>query len=79
MTPLFAGVTRMKYYRFLPYNLTAATAWAVSYTTVGYIFGRYWSDLLAAARSVGYGFIALVVLIVVLYALRRLRHRKERR
>ena len=23
MTPLFAGVTRMKYYRFLPYNLAA--------------------------------------------------------
>ncbi len=39
MTPLFAGVSRMKYYRFLPYNLSAAAAWAVAYTLVGYTFG----------------------------------------
>ena len=64
MTPLFAGVTRMKYYRFLPYNLAAAVVWAVAYSLVGYAFGQYWDELLAVARSVGYGVVGLVVLVL---------------
>ena len=75
MTPLFAGVSRMRYYRFLPYNLSAAAVWAVAYTLVGYAFGAYWSDLLAVAKSFGYSIIALVVLVIVAYWLRR-RHRR---
>jgi membrane-associated protein len=78
MTPLFAGVSRMKYYRFLPYNLSAAAVWAVAYTLVGYAFGAYWSDLLAVARSFGYGLVALVALVLGAYLLRRfLRRRSE--
>src|ERR671914_2337345 len=34
MTPLFAGVTRMKYRYFLPYSLAAAATWAVVDATV---------------------------------------------
>jgi membrane-associated protein len=73
MTPLFAGVSRMKYYRFLPYNLSAAAVWAVVYTLIGYIFGSYWSELLAVAKSFGYGIVVLVVLILTAYLLRRRR------
>jgi membrane protein DedA with SNARE-associated domain len=79
MTPLFAGVTRMKYYRFLPYNFSAAVVWAVAYSLVGYIFGAYWSELLAVARSVGFGVVALVALIVFAYILRRRLTKKKRR
>jgi membrane-associated protein len=79
MTPLFAGVSRMKYYKFLPYNLAAAAVWAVAYTLVGYSFGAYWSDLLAVAESFGYGIIALMVLILIAYLLRRRRRRMARR
>src|SRR3712207_2636393 len=75
MTPLFAGVSRMKYYKFLPYNLSAAAVWAVAYTLVGYTFGSYWSDLLAVARSFGYGIVALVVLAVGALLLRRILRR----
>ncbi len=71
MTPLFAGVSRMKYYRFLPYNLSAVIVWAVAYSLVGYVFGQYWDELLAVARSLGYGVIALVVLLLIAYVLRR--------
>jgi membrane-associated protein len=71
MTPLFAGVSRMKYYRFLPYNLSAATVWAVAYTLVGYTFGAYWSDLLAVAQSFGYVLVALIALVLGAYLLRR--------
>jgi membrane protein DedA with SNARE-associated domain len=71
MTPLFAGVSRMTYYRFLPYNLSAAAVWAVAYTLVGYAFGAYWSDLLAVAKSFGFGIVALVVLALTVYLIRR--------
>ena len=77
MTPLFAGVSRMRYYKFLPYNLSAAAVWAVAYTLVGYAFGAYWSDLLAVAKSFGYAIVALVVLILTAYLLRRRGRRKE--
>src|SRR5215218_9300735 len=79
MTPLFAGVSRMKYYRFLPYNLSAAAVWAVAYTLVGYVFGEYWNELLAVAKSFGYGIVALVFLVLGTYLIRRLlrRHRRE--
>ncbi len=77
MTPLFAGVTRMKYYQFLPYNLSAGVVWAVSYSLIGYVFGQYWSELLAVARSFGYAVVAVVALILIAYFLRR-RLRQER-
>src|ERR671916_1313158 len=70
MTPLFAGVSRMKYHKFLPYNLSAAAVWAVAYTLVGYVFGRYWSDLLTVAKSFGYGILVLVILVLVVFLIR---------
>lgn len=78
MTPLFAGVTRMRYYQFVPYNLTAATLWAIAYTFVGYVFGEYWNDLLAVAKSFSYGVVILVILVVTIYFLRRRRIREKR-
>jgi membrane-associated protein len=71
MTPLFAGVSRMKYYRFLPYNLSAAVVWAIAYSLVGYVFGQYWDELLAVAKSLGYGVVFLVALALLAYFLRR--------
>lgn len=79
MTPLFAGVTRMRYHHFLPFNLSAGVVWAIAYSLVGYVFGEYWEELLAVARSVGYGFIAFVVLVITVYILRRRRKHRKRR
>jgi membrane protein DedA with SNARE-associated domain len=76
MTPLFAGVSKMKYYKFFPYNLSAAAVWAVAYTLVGYVFGAYWSDLLAVAKSFGYGIVALVFVALGALLLRRLLRRR---
>jgi membrane-associated protein len=78
MTPLFAGVSRMKYYKFLPYNLSAAAVWAVAYTLVGYVFGSYWSDLLTVAKSFGYGIVALVILVLGVYLIRHFLNRGEK-
>jgi membrane protein DedA with SNARE-associated domain len=71
MTPLFAGGTRMKYYRFVPYNVAAAAVWSVVYSLIGYVFGQYWTELLAVATSFGYGVIGLAVLVLLAYLLRR--------
>jgi membrane-associated protein len=76
MTPLFAGVTRMGYYRFVPYNVAAGLVWAVVYSLIGYVFGQYWGELLAVARSFGFSIVALVVLVVVAIVLRRRYRRK---
>ena len=78
MTPLFAGVSRMKYYKFLPYNFSAAAVWAVAYTLVGYVFGSYWSDLLTVAKSFGYGIVALVILVLGVYLIRHFLNRGEK-
>jgi membrane-associated protein len=77
MTPLFAGVSRMKYYKFFPYNLSAAAVWAVAYTLVGYVFGAYWSELLSVAQSFGYGIVALVVLALSALLMQRLLRRRR--
>jgi membrane protein DedA with SNARE-associated domain len=79
MTPLFAGVSRMKYYKFLPYNLSAAAVWAVAYTLVGYVFGRYWSHLLTVAKSFGYGILALVILVLAVFLIQRYRRSTKQR
>ncbi len=71
MTPLFAGVTQMKYYKFVPYNVAAGFVWAVVYSLIGYVFGQYWGELLGVAKSFGFSVVALVVLVVIAYLLRR--------
>ncbi len=77
MTPLFAGVTRMKYYRFVPYNVGAAAVWSVVYSLIGYVFGQYWTELLAVAKSFGVGVVGLVFLVLLAYLLRRYRTRNR--
>jgi hypothetical protein len=42
---------------------------------VGYVFGQYWEELLATAKSLGYGLIGIVALLVLAYVLRRRRFR----
>lgn len=76
-TPLFAGLSRMKYYKFVPYNLSAVIVWAVAYGTVGYLFGQYWNELLEVARSVGFGVVAVVVLSLLSYIYYRRRRRRK--
>ena len=78
MTPLFAGVSRMKYYHFLPFNLSAGVVWAVAYSIVGYVFGQYWGTLLSTAKDIGLGFVLLVALFIVLYILRRRSKRNKK-
>jgi membrane protein DedA with SNARE-associated domain len=47
----------------------------VAYSLVGYVFGQYWDELLAIAKSLGYVVIGLVALLFLTYMLRRRRFR----
>src|SRR5829696_7840929 len=75
--PLITRILNVRLLSFLPYSLAATTTWALLAATVGYVFGEYWNELLAVARSVGYGFVILVVLLVALYVYRRRQARKK--
>lgn len=79
MTPLFAGVSGMKYRYFLPYSLAATSVWALITGAAGYVFGEYWNELLTIARSVGYGFVVLVALLGAFYVYRRIKGRSKSR
>ena len=39
---ILAGLFRMPYWRFLFFNFTGATAWAITITYVGFLFGNSW-------------------------------------
>ena len=77
MTPLFAGVSRMGYFKFLPFNLAAVTMWTVTYSLIAYVFGQYWSELLSVAKTFGVCVVALVILVLLAYLLRRSFRRRE--
>ncbi len=76
-TPLFAGMSRMKYYTFVSYNLSGVAVWAVAYSTIGYFFGQYWDQLLEVARSFGFGVLLLIALILFTYVYYRRRSRSR--
>lgn len=76
-TPLFAGVSRMSYPRFLAFNSTAIILWAIFYGIAGAVFGEYWNEVLAAVRSVGVVILAFVALTVTLFIYRRRKRARE--
>jgi membrane-associated protein len=78
-TPLFAGVSGMKYTYFLPYNLLAVTLWATVLGTAGFFFGQYWDEVLSVLGWAGLAAVGLLVLIFGLYVYRRLKRRARRK
>jgi membrane protein DedA with SNARE-associated domain len=73
-TPLFAGVSRMSYPRFLAFNATAIAVWATAYSLADYAFGEYWDELLLAARS--FRFVVLGLAAAAFGAYLLYQHRK---
>ncbi len=59
--------------------MAAGFVWAVVYSLIGYVFGQYWNELLAVAKSFGFSVVALVVLVIVALLLRRRYRRKKAR
>lgn len=72
---ILAGLFRMPYRRFLVFNFTGATAWAITITYVGFLFGNSWQLVqkhLVEVDGIVTAAVALAVLIgVVSYFLKK--------
>jgi len=70
------GMSSLSWIRFLSLNFIAALLWAISFAGAGYLFGHLSEAILGkAARDIGFGILALFVVVVWLLA----RHHRKRR
>lgn len=63
---ILAGLFRMPYRRFLFFNFTGATAWAITVTYVGFLFGNSWQlvqEHLVQVNEIVMAAIAVAILI----------------
>src|SRR5437763_14019594 len=80
---LSAGMTRMKYLRFLGYELVAATLWNVAFCLLGYLLATEIDRLQMLIERVGWVLFGVLVLLFLAWRFFRqrirLRLRQERR
>jgi membrane protein DedA with SNARE-associated domain len=68
-----AGINRMAPGPFLLWNLAGATAWTLTFATLGYVLGRNWVLIEHIFKVLGYGGGALVAAAVIAYLVYRRR------
>lgn len=76
---LTAGMTRMRYARFLAFELVAALLWTTGYCLLGYLVGAEWDRLQTVIERAGWGIAAALVLAYVVWRLVRRRIARPRR
>lgn len=74
LVPGFAGVSKMHYRTFLVWNFAGGTLWATAVVVAGYLAGKSWHRVAADISIVGWSVLGLVIVIGVIWFLRR-RHR----
>ena len=62
MVPGLAGISRMRYWKFLVFNVIGGVAWATTFVLLGYFAGAAWHRVAGVASKVGLGLLALIVL-----------------
>jgi len=62
---LLAGASHMNYAKFLIYTLLAVVAWTVGIGVVGYVFGQNWELLLKIIERIGWGTLAVIIVLVL--------------
>jgi membrane-associated protein len=73
-----AGVLRMPWGRFSLFNFLGASIWVAVISTIGYLFGRHWDELLRILRRVDSAIlIAAVVIVLLLWLWRRFGQRVD--
>ena len=69
---VFAGVAHMPFWRFQLYSVLGAVPWAILWGVVGYVLGNNWPLLTTVLKTVGYGGLAVALLVgITLLFLRR--------
>jgi membrane protein DedA with SNARE-associated domain len=71
-----AGISRMHWWKFLIWNAAGGIAWAALVSVIAYEFGRTVAD--AVERYGLFGAIAIVIALVVAYAIYKLLYRRDR-
>lgn len=67
-----AGVLRMPWARFSLFNFLGAAVWVVVISSVGYLFGRHWGELMRVVRRIDSAIlIAAALVVLALWAWRR--------
>ena len=79
LSPFIAGASRMPLRRFLPYDVLAAGAWAITFCTLGFIFWRSIDKLTTYVSRGLFAFGTLVVVVAAIVALVHLRRSPEAR
>jgi membrane protein DedA with SNARE-associated domain len=80
-TALSAGMTRMKYHRFLGYELVAATLWNTSFCLLGYFLAAEIDRLQMLIERVGGVVLGILVLLFLAWRFfrQRMRHRTRQK
>ena len=71
LSPFIAGASRMPFRRFFPYDVIAAGAWSIIFSTLGFVF---WRSIDKLTTYVSRGLFALGTLIAVIAAIVALIH-----
>jgi undecaprenyl-diphosphatase len=66
MVPGLAGMARMPYRVFLPFNVAGGTIWGAGMVLLGYIAGAGWKQVAHYATQVGIALFVVVVLMLIL-------------
>jgi membrane-associated protein len=73
-----AGVLRMPWVRFSFFNFLGASVWVVVISTVGYLFGQHWDELVRILRRVNLAIvIAAAIVVIGVWLWRRFGQREE--
>ena len=72
-----AGINRMALGPFLLWNAAGATAWTLTFATLGYVLGRNWVLIERIFKVLGYGGGAVVSVAVIAYLIYRVYTRRR--
>lgn len=72
--PFVAGVAKMKYRRFISYNVIGGLAWVIGFLTAGYYFG----NIPVIRENLGLVITAIIIITVLIAALEFLKHKSKK-
>jgi membrane-associated protein len=73
-----AGVLRMPWVRFSFFNFLGASVWVLVISSIGYLFGQHWDELVRVLRRVNLAvLIAAAIVVIAVWLWRRFAERKE--
>lgn len=73
---VISGLTHIKFKKFILILFTTATIWGLFFLTVGYVISPYWQFVEPYFYKLKYVFIAIVLLIVLVWLAKKIQFRR---